>query len=147
MIELKTIHPYVDNNGDEHYGLMKLYAVDENGGRYKILNKKTNNYSDEIVTFYPLRLNLMASDIKCEKQPNDKKRHSKKERIEIDVKVEPIVEVAKEEPTIKDETEAEEEIAIEGKETALEEVAEELGEENKNKDEEGESENELYKED
>ena len=147
MIELKTIHPYVDNNGDEHYGLMKLYAADENGCRYKILNKKTNNYSDEIVTFYPLRLNLVTSDIKCEKQPSDKKRQPKKERIEIEVDVEPIVKMVEEEPKIIEDTEVGEEIAIEEQETALEETAEGLGEEKENKDEEGEQNNELYKKD
>lgn len=154
MIELKTIHPYVDDNGEEHYGLMKLYAADENGCRYKIVNKKTNNLSEEIVTFYPLRLNLVVSNIKCERQPNDKKKTTKKEKIEVKEKAEPIIDVREYPKTIveaevesgmsPDDVIVEKETAIEEL-TEIEDVVEELG--TVNKDEEGEQNNEFYKED
>ena len=155
MITLKTEYPYIERNGFANYKMIKYYAEDEKGFRYKVENQQTHKILDEAICLYPCNFTYKALERKCEKQSSilieeeksDKKRQPKKERIEIEVKVEPIVEMVEEEPKTIDEAEAEEEIAIEEKETALEETAEELGEENENKDEEGERNNELYKED
>lgn len=155
MITLKKEYPYVERNGFANYKMIKYYAEDEKGRRYKVENQQTHKILDEAICLYPCNFTYKALEQKCEKQfsilieeeKNDKKRQPKKERIEIEVNVEPIVKMVEEEPKIIEDTEVGEEIAIEEQETALEETAEGLGEENENKDEEGEQNNELYKED
>lgn len=155
MITLKTEYPYVERNGFANYKMIKYYAEDEKGCRYKVENQQTHKILDEAICLYPCNFTYKASEQKCEKQfsilieeeKSDKKRQPKKERIEIEVNVEPMIKMVEEEPKIKEDAEVGEEIAIEEQETALEEIAEELGEEKENKDEEGEDENELYKED
>ena len=163
MIILKTEYPYVERNGFANYKMIKYYAEDEKGCRYKVENQQTHKILDEAICLYPCNFTYKALEQKCEKQPSilledektlsDRKRPNKKEtkieKIETAVEVKgsstPMEERFEVEGSVSpDDVIVEKEAAIEEL-TEIEDVVEELGEENK--DEEGEQNNELYKED
>ena len=57
MIELKTEYPF---NNDS--GLIRHYAEDEHGNKYKILQVETNITYDEAVDIYPCRYNYSVTN-------------------------------------------------------------------------------------
>ena len=57
MIEVKIIYPYEGRND-----LIKHYAEDENGNKYKIKQVETSIIYDEAVDVYPCRYTYDATD-------------------------------------------------------------------------------------
>ena len=89
MTEIKTQHPFIESNGKENYRLIKFYAEDNKGARYKVKNQQTGKILDEAVCTYPARFTYESTQIKCEIQPvreeepivEDLKKKKKREEI------------------------------------------------------------------
>lgn len=89
MTEIKTQHPFIESNGKENYRLIKFYAEDNKGIRYKVKNQQTGKILDEAVCTYPARFTYETTQIKCEIQPvreeepivEDLKKKKKREEI------------------------------------------------------------------
>ena len=62
MIELKVQYPFIDDNRNENDKLIKHYAEDGEGKRYRILQNETGIEYDEAIDVYPCRYTYSATD-------------------------------------------------------------------------------------
>lgn len=69
MISLKTEYPFIEQNGVANYKMIKYYAEDEKGIRYKVQNEQTNKILEEAVCVYPTHFTYRWIKERCEKQP------------------------------------------------------------------------------
>ena len=96
MITLKTEHPFIEQNGFKNSKMIKFYAEDEKGFRYKVKNQQTGKILEEAVSVYPAIFTYEIVKEKCaiqpkieeieEKKPVEKKKdnwHKPKEKVEI----------------------------------------------------------------
>ena len=99
MITLKTEHPFIEQNGFKNSKMIKFYAEDEKGFRYKVKNQQTGKILEEAVSVYPAIFTYEIVKEKCtvqpkiitevENKPVEKKKdnwHKSKEKVEIVVK-------------------------------------------------------------
>ena len=94
MISIKEEHPYIEPTGRENDGMIKYYAEDENGVRYKVRNEQTKKVLDEAICVYPSIYTYSVTMEKCDKQPLktveeekhfvEKKKWPKKEKVEVE---------------------------------------------------------------
>lgn len=87
MVELKYQYPYVDDQGKEHRNLIKIYAEDLEGNKYKVKQVNTGNEYEEAIDvvgynekhnkYYPLYYTYIATDISIEKdvEENENSTH------------------------------------------------------------------------
>ena len=59
MMEIKTQHPYVDENGVLHSNLIKHWVEDENGNLGKMLQVETGIVYDIAIDIYPCKYNYV----------------------------------------------------------------------------------------
>lgn len=78
MIELKYQYPYVDEQGTEHHNLIKTYAEDLEGNKYKVKQINTGHEYGEAIDvvgydkknnkYYPLYYTYIATETPIEKE-------------------------------------------------------------------------------
>lgn len=65
MVELKTEYPFKREDGSLDYGLIRHYAVDENGEHFYIKQLETGLLYGEAVDIYPCPYTYMPVADKC----------------------------------------------------------------------------------
>lgn len=71
MIELKTQYPYINDAGEVHQNLIKHYAEDENGKKYKIKQIDTGVEYSEAVDIYPCKYTYIATETEAEEEDEE----------------------------------------------------------------------------
>lgn len=68
MTQIKEEYPYIEPSGLKNSKMVKFYAEDERGVRYKVRNEQTGKILDEAVCLYPSPYTYVPTAEKCEKQ-------------------------------------------------------------------------------
>lgn len=63
MIKLITEYPYINDEGVLRTDLVRHYALDENGKKYKMVQTETGNEYDDAIDLYPCRYIYKATEI------------------------------------------------------------------------------------
>lgn len=78
MIRLKTEYPFIEQSGILNSKMIKFYAEDEKGFRYKVKNQQTGKVLDEAVSVYPAHFTYEVVEEKCAIQPKIEEIEEKK---------------------------------------------------------------------
>ena len=65
MITLKTLHPFINENNEKNFELVKHFAEDENGEKYLIKQLETGILYQEAIDIFPCPYTYESTDIKA----------------------------------------------------------------------------------
>lgn len=70
MTTVKEEYPFLEKSGIKNYKMIKFYAEDEEGTRYKVRNQQTGKVLEEAVCLYPSPFTYEPTREKCLVQNN-----------------------------------------------------------------------------